>query len=235
MTLRYLTAAVMAGIAMFTCRVVASTPEATAAPADSTTIAVATVMGAGVEEVLDNLDAAGLKLDRAQIGQYIARYLAGEKFGFTRQEASRYINSLVSTAYPGVSDSVSVESQQAFLQSAATADGAILLPSGVVFTVITEGEGATPTIKDRVNVRYKAALSDGTVFDDTGAQAITFDVAGVIPGFAEGLMLMHPGGTYRVVIPSAAGYGPEGIPGIIPGNAALDFTVTLDAIETPQQ
>ena len=38
---------------------------------------------------------------------------------------------------------------------------------------------------------------------------------------------MQPGGSYRLVIPAELGYGTQGIPGIIPGGAALDFTVNL--------
>ncbi len=50
------------------------------------------------------------------------------------------------------------------------------------------------------------------------------------PGFSEGLKLMKPGGRYRIVMPASLGYGPDGIPGAIPGNAALDFTVELISI-----
>jgi FKBP-type peptidyl-prolyl cis-trans isomerase len=53
----------------------------------------------------------------------------------------------------------------------------------------------------------------------------------VIKGFAEGLKLMRLGGKYRVIIPSELAYGERGINGVVPGNAALDFTVTLDAIQ----
>ena len=38
---------------------------------------------------------------------------------------------------------------------------------------------------------------------------------------------MRPGGRYRLVMPASLGYGTAGIPGVIPGNAALDFTVDL--------
>jgi FKBP-type peptidyl-prolyl cis-trans isomerase len=41
---------------------------------------------------------------------------------------------------------------------------------------------------------------------------------------------MRVGGTYRVVIPSNLAYGEKGINGVVPGNAALTFTVHLLSI-----
>lgn len=198
---------------------------------DSINRAVATVMSAGLNEVLDNLTAQNVPLDRAAVGRYIAACLAGEPQGFTRDEAIKFVDTVVYASMPDAApDTVSVESQKTYVDSIAAMPGALLTPSGLVFVVITEGEGEKPTIKDRVDVRYRARLSDGTVFDDTGDNPVTFDVSGVVPGFTEGLMMMKPGGTYRLVIPAEHAYGRQGIPGIIPGNSALDFTITLDRV-----
>ena len=87
-----------------------------------------------------------------------------------------------------------------------------------------------PAATDRVRVTYKGALADGTVFDSTD-KAISLPVAGVVPGFSEGLQLMRPGGTYRLFIPAELGYGARGASGVIPPGAVLDFTVTLLEIE----
>lgn len=204
--------------------------EQNAARNDSINRAVATVMAANVDEVLSNLVKADVMLDRAEVGRYIADYLANRPLGFTREDASKYIDGMVFASRGARPDTLSRDTQQAYLDEMAATPGAVKMPSGLVFIVLKEGEGAEPTIKDRVKVKYVAQLSDGTVFDDTENEAIMFDVAGVIPGFAEGLMQMKPNGTYRLVIPSDIAYGAEGIPGIIPGNAVLDFTVTLEDV-----
>ncbi len=86
-----------------------------------------------------------------------------------------------------------------------------------------------PADTDRVQLMYTGRFYDGTVFDATGSP-ISFGVNEVTPGFSEGLKLMKPGGRYRIVMPASLGYGPDGIPGAIPGNAALDFTVELISI-----
>ena len=107
-------------------------------------------------------------------------------------------------------------------------------PSGLVFQVLTEGEGPMPADGDTVSVLYTGRLSDGSEFDSTD-KPVDLSVSGVVPGMSEGLKMMKPGGRYRLVIPSDLGYGNRGIRGVIPGGAALDFTVELVGIKPSGQ
>ncbi len=91
-------------------------------------------------------------------------------------------------------------------------------------TVLAPGEGAKPAVDDYVLVNYKGMLPDGTVFDQN--ENAVMPLAEVVPGFAQGLVQMQRGGTYRMVIPSELGYGAEG-GGPIPPNTDLTFEVTL--------
>ena len=77
-------------------------------------------------------------------------------------------------------------------------------------------------------------LSDGTELDNTWDQPIEFGMDEVVKGFGEGLKQMKAGGTYRVIVTPDAGYGAEGIPHAVPGNAALDFRVRVDKIAWPK-
>lgn len=193
---------------------------------DSLNRAVAVVIAGSLDPVIANLQANGLPVDRADVGRYVAEIMGGKDFGLTVTDANAYVETLIRQ-----NTSLSPESQQAFVEKAAAQPGAITTPSGLVFNVVVEGEGVHPTLDDQVFVKYIGRFYDGTVFDDTGDETVTFDLHSEIPGFVEGLQLMKPGGTYRLVIPASLAYGAEGIPGIIPGNAALDFTVTLEAIK----
>lgn len=102
---------------------------------------------------------------------------------------------------------------------------------GLTYTVIKPGKGEKPGADAKVKVNYKGMLAaDGSEFDQgDGAE---FKVGGVIPGFAQGLQLMQPGGRYRVCIPAALGYGEAGT-GPIPANADLVFEVDLLSFTTP--
>jgi FKBP-type peptidyl-prolyl cis-trans isomerase FkpA len=101
--------------------------------------------------------------------------------------------------------------------------------SGLATWDIQVGSGAAVTADTRqVQVFYTGWLTDGTVFDSarTAGQPATFDPAGLITGFREGLQGMAPGGIRRFRIPPELGYGSSGT-GSIPGNATLIFEVKL--------
>ena len=151
----------------------------------------------------------------------------GKSVGMDRVSAEAYLQSYFSEPGNETPDTVSVASQEAFLNEQLTREGVIKTESGLIFEVITEGDGASPKSGDKVKVLYTGRLSDGTVFDQTNAGAIEFPVDNLVPGFTEGLKMMKTGGHYRIYIPAHLGYGAQGTGGVIPGNAALDFTVKL--------
>jgi FKBP-type peptidyl-prolyl cis-trans isomerase len=204
---------------------------AQSAEADSLANAAATALSAAVNQSLANLSDMGLDVDRAKFAQAMYNALTGVDTGFSRETAEAYIDRAMRKANNIMPDSVTPESQQAYLDKMAQEPGAMRMPSGIIFTTIKEGDGAYPTDEDKVSVECFAVLSDDTVFYKTeDGQPDDYDVTGVIKGFAEGLKMMRVGGTYRVVIPAELAYGKTGIRGVVPGNAALNFTVKLVAV-----
>ncbi len=122
---------------------------------------------------------------------------------------------------------------EAFLAKNAKAKGVKTTESGLQYEVLTEGKGKQATATDSIKVHYTGTLIDGTKFDssyDRGEPA-TFGVAGVIPGFGEGLQLMKEGAKYRFTIPAGLAYGEQGPPSIGP-NQALIFEVNLIEVLT---
>ena len=199
-------------------------------PADSLSVAVGTVLGEYIKGSVDQLATLGAKVDPDVFLATMAKVVKGQSTGFTRESGDNWIDGYIRATRPAdLPDSFSGQSQQQFLSDAAALPGAVTTPSGLVFIVEQEGEGAMPADTDRVQLMYTGRFYDGTVFDATGSP-ISFGVNEVTPGFSEGLKLMKPGGRYRIVMPASLGYGPDGIPGAIPGNAALDFTVELISI-----
>jgi FKBP-type peptidyl-prolyl cis-trans isomerase len=101
--------------------------------------------------------------------------------------------------------------------------------SGLGWATLKKGSGVKPGAKDTVVVAYKGTLKDGKVFDQN--EEASFPVAGVVPGFGEGLQLMEKGGQYRLCIPAALGYGAASPGPDIPANSDLTFEVTLKDVE----
>lgn len=103
--------------------------------------------------------------------------------------------------------------------------------SGLKYTDLVVGTGATPQKGQTVTVHYTGTLANGTKFDsslDRGTPAdFRIGVGAVIPGWDEGLMSMKVGGKRRLTIPAALGYGRAGRPPGIPANSTLIFDVEL--------
>ncbi len=94
---------------------------------------------------------------------------------------------------------------------------------------ITEGQGPECAPGATVNVHYKGALMDGTVFDSSydRGQPIDFPLANLIPGWQKGIPGMKVGGKRKLTIPYALGYGDRGSPPVIPPRADLVFEIEL--------
>lgn len=102
--------------------------------------------------------------------------------------------------------------------------------SGLQYEVLEEGDGPRPEAGDQVVVHYTGKLIDGTVFDSSEerGEPATFGVTQVIPGWVEALQLMKAGSKWRLFIPSALAYGPNGAPGSPIGpDSTLIFDVEL--------
>ena len=118
---------------------------------------------------------------------------------------------------------------EAFLGANGEKEGVTVRPSGLQYKILRQGSGLKPSISDRVTVHYRGTLIDGTEFDSSYARGepTAFAVAGVIPGWTEGLQLMSVGSHYCFFVPSALGYGYKGAGGDIGPNATLIFDVEL--------
>jgi FKBP-type peptidyl-prolyl cis-trans isomerase FklB len=125
---------------------------------------------------------------------------------------------------------------QAFLAANKQKKDVTTLPSGLQYTVVKSGTGATPKLNDNVRTHYHGTLVNGTVFDSSveRGQPAVFPVGGVIRGWTEALQLMKVGDKWRIVVPSELAYGPDGAPPVIGPHAVLIFDVELLGIEPKQ-
>jgi FKBP-type peptidyl-prolyl cis-trans isomerase len=123
---------------------------------------------------------------------------------------------------------------EAFLAKNGKKEGVVILASGLQYKILKAGNGPKPTDADTVECRYRGALLNGTVFDSSergGQPAALLEVKSLIPGCNEALKLMPVGSTWQLFIPSALGYGAQGLPPDIGPNETLIFEMEVLAIK----
>jgi FKBP-type peptidyl-prolyl cis-trans isomerase len=116
-----------------------------------------------------------------------------------------------------------------FLAENAKREGVQTTPSGLQYRVLRQGNGASPTLSDKVRCHYKGTLLDGTEFDSSaGGPPAEFPVAEVIAGWTEALQKMRVGDKWQLFVPVALGYRTSPPPGSgIEPNSLLIFEIEL--------
>ena len=121
------------------------------------------------------------------------------------------------------------EAGKAFMAQNAKQEGVVVLPSGIQYKVLKEGEGKPPARDAEVTVNYRGTLVNGKEFDSSykRGKPTTFKLSGVIPGFREAISMMKPGAKWRVVMPPNMAYGERGAGSVIGPNETLIFEIEL--------
>lgn len=92
------------------------------------------------------------------------------------------------------------------------------------------GTGPKPSPSDIVTIHYVGTLTDGTEFDSSRGEPVTFPLPDLIPGWQEGVPLMSVGDVYEFLVPPELGYGSRQS-GPIPPNSTLYFRIGLVATQ----
>lgn len=105
----------------------------------------------------------------------------------------------------------------------------VVLPSGVQYRIIEEGDGGRPGLEDQVSVHYRSSKIDGIEIDSSFARGVPqeFTVNEVLQGWQEVLPLMKVGSTWQIWVPPELAFGQRGNPPAVGPNEALQFDLKL--------
>ena len=101
--------------------------------------------------------------------------------------------------------------------------------SGLYYVIDNPGSGAQPNYTNNVTVAYKGYFTNGTVFDQSDPEGISFNLQQVIVGWTEGITYFKEGGSGKLLIPAHLGYGNRNYNGI-PGGSVLIFDINLISV-----
>jgi FKBP-type peptidyl-prolyl cis-trans isomerase len=197
----------------------------------------------------DTLPAAGITSSRDSLmyalGSYLAQWVNKNRIeisnaplflkgmddvfrGHPRRINDTLVNKMITDYQAAQKKQQAREEELRLFRSLKQSAGLGILPNGVYYQVIKNGEGAHPRPKDTVTIHFRGMLADGTVFDDTrqkGRPDIT-PVSDMIPGIAAALPLMGEGTEWKLYIPSSLAYGDKGNT-VIPPASALVVELSL--------
>lgn len=165
-------------------------------------------------------DAIGKKEQRLKDDELV------EAFAFLQKRAEERMTKL---------NEESAKAGKKFLEENGKREGVTTTASGLQYEIVQASKGAQPKATDVVTVHYEGKLTDGTVFDSSIQRGSPIDlpVNGVIPGWVEGLQLMHVGEKVKLYIPSELAYGEQSPSPAIPANSVLVFDLELIGIKDP--
>jgi len=176
------------------------------------------------------------ELDSAAVARAVQSALSGQKPTISDDEAKQVMQPFLAKMQAKQKAEIAQEGAKnkaegdAFLAKNKSAPGVKTTASGLQYQVISQGTGSRPGPNDTVQIDYTGSFVNGQVFDASAKHnppgPASIPLAGVIPGFKEGLQLMQVGGHYKLFIPAAMAYGAEPQPPM-PPNETLIFDVTL--------
>jgi FKBP-type peptidyl-prolyl cis-trans isomerase len=187
-----------------------------------------------------NLHKQSVPVDPNIMARGLKDALAGGKTLMTEEEARAAMTAVQNEmrekqqAKMQQAGSANKQEGEAFLAGNKAKEGVVVLPSGLQYKVLKEGNGPKPAATDSVVCNYRGTLINGTEFDSStkhGGPA-TFPVNGVIKGWTEALQLMPVGSKWQLFVPADLAYGDRGAGGDIGPGATLIFEVELVSIQS---
>lgn len=209
----------------------ATTPEGKARLAGQYIAFMTTQMTQQLNEQFSNYD---LKLSNELFNRGFIDAVDGDASVLSVDEAETFFN----TQMKALADAETAKKKEAglkWLEENKKKEGVVVLPSGLQYKVIRQGDGPIATRNADVEVKYEGKLTNDMVFDSSykrTPQTTTFKPSQVIAGWTEALCMMPEGSEWELYIPENLGYGGRDS-GAIPAYSTLIFRVEVVKV-TPE-
>jgi FKBP-type peptidyl-prolyl cis-trans isomerase len=169
------------------------------------------------------------ELDKALVLKAMSSALNSETLAFTPEVANEVFMKFNQESKARAGEKAKADGVQ-YLAKNKTRPGVMTTASGLQYEILKKGTGTVhPTATDQVKVHYHGTNIDGSVFDSSveRGEPIDFGLNQVIPGWTEGVQLMHVGDKFKLFVPAELAYGEQSPSPKIKPYAALIFEVEL--------
>ncbi|BBP45573.1 peptidyl-prolyl cis-trans isomerase Mip [Thiosulfatimonas sediminis] len=186
-------------------------------------------------DIAKNLSEQGLDIDIPAFSMGLNDALQGKTLALTADEMSDAIEQAkqkMLAKRQAERQAQAAENAQAgdqFRSEFAKQDKTLTTANGILYQVLQEGKGDSPSDDDSIYAHYEGTFINGEVFDSSykRGRALKLQTSDVIKGWGEVLKMMKPGSKWKVVIPPELAYGKKGAGDVIGPNATLVFTIEL--------
>lgn len=186
-------------------------------------------------DIAKNLGKQGLEIDIDAFSMGLSDALQGRPLALTPEAMAQAIDEAKQQMLAKLEAQRKVEGEknaaagEKFRAEFAKEEGTLTTESGILYQIMQQGEGASPTDDDSIFAHYEGSFIDGKVFDSSykRGRALKLYTSDVIKGWGEVLKMMKPGSKWKVVIPPELAYGEKGAGDVIGPNSTLVFTIEL--------
>lgn len=196
----------------------------------------ATINDRMIPGMKQQLEGTGVELNENLFKRGFTDAVDNDASIFSVEEAAKYQQTTMKALKDEIAAKAKAEGK-AWLDENAKKEGVKVLPSGLQYKVIKEGNGAIATKDDEVTVKYEGCLLDGTVFDSSytrNPDTTTFKPTQVIKGWTEALCMMPEGSEWELYIPEDLAYGERAM-GKIPAYSTLKFKVEVVSVKKAEE
>jgi len=185
------------------------------------------IMGASLATNIRQANIEGVDIDRLMLG--VENGLDGDSsLVINMQDGNQIIMAYMQKVQAKAAEEAIAKADQFMAEQEATGEYQ-KMENGILYKIMTEGDGAKPEATDVVKVNYEGTNTKGEVFDSSYERGTPaeFPLNRVIKGWTETLKMMPVGSTWVVVIPPGLAYGERGSPPKIGPNEPLTFKIEL--------
>jgi len=101
---------------------------------------------------------------------------------------------------------------------------------GIKYEDVLDGTGASAERGNEVDVNYSLNLHRGDVVQEDLHCTFRVGQRRIVPGLEYGVEGMKVGGVRRIRVGPHLAYREVGVPGVVPADAVIEFTVRLIAV-----